>query len=118
MARDNPLSAYPESDYQLVAGPGQKFPGGERSWMGNMFGSPQRALIVPLAAAPEPAQEAMATERGTEPPASPPVSEVAPAPTAPSGLEDKLRTLKKLRDDGLITEADYEMKKQELLKGF
>lgn len=39
-------------------------------------------------------------------------------PGAVSPLEDKLRVLKKLRDDGLISDADYEAKKQELLKNF
>jgi hypothetical protein len=36
------------------------------------------------------------------------------APAAPSP-DEKLRSLAKLRDDGLITEQDYEAKKAELL---
>jgi Short C-terminal domain len=52
------------------------------------------------------------------PPAQAPPSIVPEAPAAVSPLEEKLRLLKKLLDDGLITEADYEAKKQELLKNF
>ncbi len=49
---------------------------------------------------------------------APPVTIPAPAepaaPAAPSP-DDKLRSLAKLRDDGLITGQDYEAKKAELL---
>jgi hypothetical protein len=50
---------------------------------------------------------------------------VAPAPQAPAPVvagsggghaEDKLRSLAKMRDDGLITPEDYEAKKAELLE--
>ncbi len=33
-------------------------------------------------------------------------------------ITDKLTELKKLKDEGIITEADYEMKKQEILKSY
>jgi hypothetical protein len=115
VARDNPFSAYPESDYQLVAGPGQKFPGGDRSWMGRFFGTPSRSVIVALSLTPEPPVSPPASEAAAAPAAPPPAIS---APSASSQFEEKLRTLKKLRDDGLISESDYEMKKQELLKGF
>ncbi len=44
-----------------------------------------------------------------------------PAPAAPAAPavpspDDKLRSLAKLRDDGLITGEDYEAKKAELLE--
>ena len=39
-------------------------------------------------------------------------------PDIPPGLEEKLNTLKRLRDQGLITEEDYQEKKKELLKEF
>ncbi len=39
-------------------------------------------------------------------------------PETPAGLEEKLNTLKRLRDQGLITEEDYQEKKKELLKEF
>ncbi|MEZ6038661.1 MAG: SHOCT domain-containing protein [Planctomycetota bacterium] len=34
-----------------------------------------------------------------------------------NGVADKLRNLKSMLDEGIITEADYEAKKAELLKG-
>jgi hypothetical protein len=40
------------------------------------------------------------------------------APEVPAGLEEKLSTLKRLRDQGLITEEEYQEKKKELLKEF
>jgi uncharacterized membrane protein YdbT with pleckstrin-like domain len=49
---------------------------------------------------------------------APPVTVPAPAaPVAPAapGPDEKLRSLAKLRDDGLITAEDYEAKKAELL---
>ena len=39
-------------------------------------------------------------------------------PEIPAGLEEKLNTLKRLRDQGLITEEDYQEKKKALLKEF
>jgi Short C-terminal domain len=104
-------------------------------------------VLLPLNAPPPPAPEHAAVEPAmNEPAATAPMPEAAPpapshpsvtpalnapqpqapasmappqAPaTAVSPLEEKLRVLKKLLDDGLITEADYEAKKQELLKNF
>jgi hypothetical protein len=45
------------------------------------------------------------------------VTQVPAPPSAPAAptAEEKLRSLAKLRDDGLITEQDYEAKKAELL---
>lgn len=42
----------------------------------------------------------------------------AQTPDIPPGLEEKLSALKRLRDQGLITEEDYQGKKKELLKEF
>jgi uncharacterized membrane protein YdbT with pleckstrin-like domain len=65
------------------------------------------------------AVRASAPVAAPEPPAiEPPVIAAAPpapvAPVAPSP-DEKLRSLAKLRDDGLITAEDYEAKKTELL---
>ncbi len=50
------------------------------------------------------------------PPAPTPVpAPVAPPPPPPPSAEEKLRSLAKLRDDGLITPEDYEAKKADLL---
>ncbi len=135
-SRDNPLYAYPEGMYHLVIGKGQERLGGEEGWFNKLFGASDRRSGVLLAlnapAAPAPAQEKPAEEVAAPPPApehqmtttapAPTLSTAPPAlpppPAAASTLEEKLRLLKKLRDDGLITDADYEAKKQELLKGF
>jgi hypothetical protein len=42
----------------------------------------------------------------------------AQMPDIPPGLEEKLNTLKRLRDQELITEEEYQEKKKELLKEF
>ena len=49
--------------------------------------------------------------------ASQPEQQAQTPDTAP-GFEEKLNTLKRLRDQGLITEEDYQEKKKELLKEF
>jgi uncharacterized membrane protein YdbT with pleckstrin-like domain len=49
-----------------------------------------------------------------EPPVTVPAPAAPAAPAAPSP-DEKLRSLAKLRDDGLITAEDYEAKKAELL---
>jgi hypothetical protein len=49
--------------------------------------------------------------------AAPPVA-VQPASALPTSLEERLRGLKRLREQNLITEAEYAKKKQELLKDF
>jgi hypothetical protein len=121
-ARDNPLYAYPEGMYQVVVGSGQERLGGEQGWFGKIFGSSDRkgGVVLALNATPSPVE---AEQAGAAPaPASTPgpAAAVPPAtaPAAASPLEDKLRELKKLHDEGLISDADYEAKKNELLKAF
>jgi len=57
----------------------------------------------------------------TRPP-SPPVEKVPPAPEAgrlpAAAAEDRLRTLKRLREQGLITDEEYREKKKEVLGSF
>ncbi len=62
---------------------------------------------VPVAAAPPP------------PPAAPAAAS-APPPPAPAGatLEDKLKTLQRLRHEGLITEPEYDAKRKALLDAY
>lgn len=82
----------------------------------------QQAPTPEAASAPPGASPAPAPSATVPPPAAPGTQSIVPAPPGPpaavSPLEDKLRELKKLRDEGLITDADYEAKKQELLKNF
>jgi len=60
-------------------------------------------------------QAAMAADAGDAPPAAaPPPQPAAPAAPAESYL-DELERLAALRDQGIISEADFEAKKQQLL---
>jgi hypothetical protein len=76
-------------------------------------------LVLPLPAvtpapAPLPAPVAPAAKPA---PLAAPAPAPAPAPKPlPASLEERLRKLKQLRDQDLITEADYQKRKQELLK--
>jgi len=133
-ARDNPLYTYPDGSYQLVLGAGQERLGGEPGWFRRWFGGPERrsgvllALNAPAAPAVAPEESAApagqptpnaATAQPSQPPPASGTQSVAPAPPASaSPLEEKLLELKKLRDEGLISDADYEAKKNELLKAF
>ena len=66
---------------------------------------------LPETPAPQPLGQAPA-------PAAPATAPAAPAPAVPGrSVEDRLRELKSLRDQGLITPQDYEQKKQEILEG-
>ncbi len=65
-------------------------------------------------------QDAAAAAAMTAPPAAPPVAP-APAPTAPSPAQDldaqlaQLAQLGELRDQGILTEAEFEAKKARIL---
>jgi len=135
LVRQNPLYAATDGDYQLVAGPGQQLLGEASSLMGRLVSRPSRTLVVSLSTE---ARAAKDNDGSSNPPAAPPAAAIVPpaavvappavsaspppptqpAPAAPSTLEDKLRLLKKLHDDGLISDQDYEAKKLELLKSF
>ena len=49
-------------------------------------------------------------------PQQPPAAQAAPAQAAPESIEDRLGKLKGLLDKGLISQADYDSTKAELLK--
>jgi len=75
-----------------------------------------------LAAATAPAAAAAPATASAPPPvASPPAAAPpAAAPTAPAGLygtvSERLRTIRKLLDDGLITQQEYEDKRRQILR--
>ena len=90
---------------------------------------PEPAAVIPSPSpaqtAPMPGAAVPGTSQLQAPQAGPPASSapsLAPGSQGTSGevspLEEKLRVLKKLRDDGLISDADYEAKKNELLKAY
>jgi hypothetical protein len=54
-------------------------------------------------------------KQGSEPSQSPASSEKSPSQPASQPIEDRMGQLKRLYDQGLITEEDYRLKKQQLL---
>lgn len=96
--------------YDLVAGHHQTIvrDSGGMSWL---FSSPPSELRI--------AYHAILLEE----PGETPVTQQSPAPSSevPSSalsLEDRLRVLKRLQEQGLITDEDYRAKKQQLLERF
>ena len=82
------------------------------------------APATPAPAAPAtPAQAAPATPApaaAVPTPATPQAAPTAPAPDADAlyrQAAERLKALKKLRDDGVITEDEYQQKRREILKG-
>ncbi len=98
----NPFPASTDQDFYIAPGLFQMLreekeaPGG-REWV-----SPKRWLSIDYASV-----------------LNPPAQTAAPAPDAPPlTLEEKLKTLNKLKEDGLITDEEYNEKRKELLKSF
>jgi hypothetical protein len=100
--------------------------------------APPTATAAPAAAVTPPAPAAASPTRPAAPPAAPAPAAVAPAAVAPAAVaapaaatpatvqrprdaaffeeqENRLRTLKRLRDGGLITEEEYQQKRREIL---
>jgi len=77
--------------------------------------APVPAPVVPQPAAETPAPRALS-------PAAAPAAAPAPSGNRDSAFyraqEERLRSLKRLRDENLITEDEYQAKRQEILKGF
>jgi len=97
----------PPIAWKLVPQAGQGY-GSERNVLGSDRQDPHW-IVVDLAALSE-AQAGVQAPPPAGAPASPP-----PAAAPERRLEDRFEELKGLRDRGLITEKDYERKKQELL---
>jgi hypothetical protein len=57
------------------------------------------------------------TEMEIKSPASPPAAKAAPGSPSLQAIEQKLRDLKALLDQGLITQSDYDAKKTQILQG-
>lgn len=109
----NPFTVTKDQDFYLTAGPFQtlveeesKAPGGQE----NVF--PKRWLSIDYASLLNPPPQT------ASPPTEPGKVEPAPVAPLPFTLEDKLKTLNKLKEEGLITDEEYNEKKKELLKEF
>jgi membrane protein YdbS with pleckstrin-like domain len=76
----------------------------------------RRAMLDQISDAVRAASPAIAPAAPPAPPVTVPAPVAPPAAPATPTPDDKLRSLAKLRDDGLITAEDYEAKKAELLQ--
>jgi len=113
MVGGNPFPSANDQDFFIAAGPFQTLPDGHEAPGGREAVSPNRWLSIDYASllhppAPTPAAGAVPT------PAPGEASPAAPAPTP----EERLKTLKKLHEEGLITDEEYNDKKKEILQSF
>mgnify|MGYP000140178967 CR=1 FL=1 len=97
----DPLFAQTGAFYELMPGEGQSLTRATRDG-GNPFRSDPEELIIDAHRA-----------TGTSPP--PASYEPSAPPLSSRSLEEQLSLLKRLHEQGLITEEDYRMKKQQLL---
>lgn len=80
--------------------------------------APVVAMPKPPAPPPPPAPVAPVAPAAVVEPAAPVPPAPPPSPAATSDLESKLMILKRARDQGLITDKEYEAKKKALLDAF
>jgi len=84
-------------------------------WLVLTVGASAQAPPPPVAALPPPPPSSTA-QPAVAAPLLPAPSAAQPPVAAPGSLEERLRTLKHLREQNLITEEEYAKRKQELLK--
>jgi hypothetical protein len=134
----NPLPKTNDQDFYIEAGPYQEIvglktaPGSkdtvyENRWVAisykDLLESPIK-VTAPSPAVTAPSQTVTAPSPAVTAPSptvTAPAETTAPQPpskTSSEILEEKLRTLKRLQQGGLITEQEYNQKKQELLRSF
>lgn len=98
----NPFPTTSDQDFYIAPGPFQTIQEEKEAPGGREFVSLPRWLSIDYASL-----------------LNPPAQTTAPTPAAPAlTLEEKLRTLNKLKEDGLITQEEYNDKRKELLKSF
>jgi Short C-terminal domain len=104
----NPLHPNTSPAYEIVPGPAQSL-GSQKGFVGLLSAETPELLIdykAQLEATPVPPSVLSPSK---------PLDVPAPALSIESSLEERLRALKKLRDQGLITEDEYRDKKKQLL---
>jgi hypothetical protein len=112
----NPFPATADQDFFIATRPFQTLQDGKEAPGGREFVSPKRWLRIDYSSLLNP--PAPTAGSASPPPAEPPLL-TEPSPAAPlSMVEEKLKTLKKLHEDGLITDEEYNDKKKEILKSF
>jgi hypothetical protein len=105
----DPLHSNTSPSYEILPGPNQKLERGQT--LGGMLSADAPELIIdykPLLATP-PAPPSWLS------PESAPKGSPSATPPASASIEEKLRALKNLRDQGLISEDEYRDKKKQLL---
>jgi hypothetical protein len=106
------------------AGPFYDFAPGEYQTVLEEEGSPRRLLTSSLPSLSIEYKQLLLAESVSSPTAqkSPPPGQLSPPPsqTSPSSLslEERLQILKRLRDQGLITDEEYRTKRQQILDRF
>ena len=108
----DPLHSNSSSSYQIVPGPNQTL--GREKGLAGLLSTDAPELLIDYKALLEmkPSPPAILSPVGS-PTVIPP-----PAPRVEPSLEERLRVLKKLREQGLITEDEYRDKKKQLLDRF
>ncbi len=114
---DNPLYVYDPAAFEILPGEHQELIKADRKMLDQEGPLPTTWLAMDY-------QKIMSSQPAAEPQAasgpslqtSPQTPSSEPNPASP--LEEKLRVLKRLREQGLISEEEYQTKKKELLETF
>lgn len=99
--RENPMRPASEALYELVEGPHQTVRADAGLGLGRVFRAVPELVIDYRAWLTRPDKKLEHSE--------------AVAPQKPQALEDRLRALQRIWEQGLITEEEYRLKRQELL---
>jgi hypothetical protein len=108
----DPLHSNTSPSYEIVPGPNQTL--GREKGLAGLLSSDAPDLLIDYKAL----LEVKPSPPAALSPVSSPIAAPAPAPRVEPSLEERLRVLKKLRDQGLITEEEYRDKKKQLLDRF
>ena len=79
--------------------------------------APAVAPAAPVAPMAPPAPAMVAPAAPVAPPVVAPIPPAPPAPAEPTDAEQRLLTIKRLYDKGLLTKSEYEKKRAEIIKG-
>jgi hypothetical protein len=116
---DDPLYVYEQDGFKILPVKHQRMVKADRALRDQEGELPKnwvvmdyREILASQPVQPEPSLQSPAMQ--SNPPG--PALSVEPAPASP--IEEKLRVLKRLREEGLITEEEYQIKRKELLKEF
>ncbi|HEY5648621.1 MAG TPA: SHOCT domain-containing protein, partial [Nitrospiria bacterium] len=121
--RGNPMTSANEQTFYLNAGDFQKLVTEERFPTSGEVLFPKRWVAIDhaalLSSAPPEVREASLEEMSSAPSETGKAPEaVAPVRETELSLEEKLRTLEHLKDEGLISEGEYNQKREELISSF